>query len=317
MGDIYGVNGKKLQRQYRDYLSDFKEWKQLSHAKDWLIFPENIGKRLSIDEVALSQGELYTVITNKKAKGRAGSIVAIVKGTVSTEVIRRVNKIGESKRRSVEEITLDMASTMKQIAKSCFPLATQVTDRFHVQKLASEAVQEVRIKYRWEAIDKENEAILNAKKEGKTYKEITLSNGDTLKQLLARSRYLLFKSPEKWTANQKARSELLFETYPTIKQAYELSNGLKVIYNSSIERGVAMTKLAKWYNSVENSDFKSFRTIMNTISINYDTILNYFDDRSTNAAAESFNAKIKAFRARFRGVKNVEFFLFRLTNIYA
>jgi transposase len=317
LGDIYGVDGKKLQRQYRDYLSDFKEWKQLSHAKAWLIFPENIGKRLSIDEVALSQGELYTVITNKKAKGRAGSIVAIVKGTVSTEVIRRVNKIGESKRRSVEEITLDMASTMKQIAKSCFPLATQVTDRFHVQKLASEAVQEVRIKYRWEAIDKENEAILNAKKEGKTYKEITLSNGDTLKQLLARSRYLLFKSPEKWTANQKARSELLFETYPTIKQAYELSNGLKVIYNSSIERGVAMTKLAKWYNSVENSDFKSFRTIMNTISINYDTILNYFDDRSTNAAAESFNAKIKAFRARFRGVKNVEFFLFRLTNIYA
>jgi hypothetical protein len=93
LGDIYGVNGKKLQRQYRDYLSDFKEWKQLSHAKDWLIFPENIGKRLSIDEVALSQGELYTIITNKKAKGRAGSIVAIIKGTISTEVIKRVKKI--------------------------------------------------------------------------------------------------------------------------------------------------------------------------------------------------------------------------------
>ena len=206
---------------------------------------------------------------------------------------------------------------MKQIAKICFPLATQVTDRFHVQKLASEAVQKVIVKYRWEAIDKENEAILNAKKEGKTYKEITLSNGDTLKQLPARSRYLLFKSPEKWTANQKARSELLFDIYPRIKRAYELSNGLKVIYNSSIEKGLAMTKLAQWYNSAENSDFKSFRTIMNTISINYDTILNYFDDRSTNAAAESFNAKIKAFRSRFRGVKNIEFFLFRLTNIYA
>ncbi|MBR9832931.1 transposase [bacterium] len=63
--------------------------------------------------------------------------------------------------------------------------------------------------------------------------------------------------------------------------------------------------------------FKSFKSIMNTISLNYETILNYFDDRSTNAAAESFNAKIKAFRSRFRGVKNIEFFLFRLTNIYA
>ena len=62
-------------------MSDFKQWKSLSHAKEWLIYPENIGKRLSIDEVALSQGELYTIITNKKAKGRAGSIVAIVSGT--------------------------------------------------------------------------------------------------------------------------------------------------------------------------------------------------------------------------------------------
>jgi len=52
-----------------------------------------------------------------------------------------------------------MAPTMKQIAKVCFPLAMQVTDRFHVQKLAIEAVQEVRIKYRWDAIDNENEAI--------------------------------------------------------------------------------------------------------------------------------------------------------------
>lgn len=56
---------------------------------------------------------------------------------------------------------------------------------------------------------------------------------------------------------------------------------------------------------------------MNTIRINYQGIINYFENRSTNASAESFNAKIKAFRAQFRGVKNVEFFLFRLTNIFA
>lgn len=91
---------------------------------------------MSIDEVALSHGELYTIITNKKAKGIAGSIVAIIKGTVSSEVIRNLNKIATSKRRQVEEITLDMAESMKQIAKSCFPLAKQVTNRFYVQKLA-------------------------------------------------------------------------------------------------------------------------------------------------------------------------------------
>ncbi|WP_188467446.1 transposase, partial [Marivirga lumbricoides] len=45
--------------------------------------------------------------------------------------------------------------------------------------------------------------------------------------------------------------------------------------------------------------------------------LNFFERRSTNAAAESFNAKIKAFRAQFRGVKNVAFFLYRLSRTYA
>ena len=78
-----------------------------------------------------------------------------------------------------------------------------------------------------------------------------------------------------------------------------------------------MTKLAQWYNAVEKSGFKSFRIVMNTISLNYREILNYFDNRSTNASAESFNAKIKAFRMQLRGVRSKAFFLFRLTQIYA
>ena len=47
-----------------------------------------------------------------------------------------------------------MANSMKLIAKKSFPKAKQVTDRFHVQKLALEAVQEVRIRLKWEALDK-------------------------------------------------------------------------------------------------------------------------------------------------------------------
>ena len=89
------------------------------------------------------------------------------------------------------------------------------------------------------------------------------------------------------------------------------------IYHTSKEKGVAFTRLAKWYNKVEKSGFKTFSTIAKSIQEHYLTILNFFDNRSTNASAESFNAKIKAFRASFRGVRNVSFFLFRLSNIYA
>ena len=78
-----------------------------------------------------------------------------------------------------------------------------------------------------------------------------------------------------------------------------------------------MTKLAHWYKDVDESGMDNFNTIKNTMQINYNTILNYFNNRTTNAAAESFNAKIKAFRSLFRGVKSKKFFLYRLSQIYA
>lgn len=298
-------------------MSDFKEWSQRKHAKDYLVFPENIGKRLSLDETSLSHGELYTVLTNKSAKGKSGTIVAIVSGTSSEKVIALLEKIPLRDRNKVEEITLDMAGSMNAIALRCFPNATRVTDRFHVQKLAIEAVQELRIKHRWEAIDKENDEIEKAKRHKKAYHPTILENGDTPRQLLARSRYVLYKNPNKWTENQKQRAGILFEIYPDIHQAYDLSQQLNQIFEKTREKIYAYTRLAKWHERVAQSGFKSFNTISRTIMNHYKTILNYFDNRSTNASAESFNAKIKAFRNQFRGVKNVEFFLYRLTKIYA
>ena len=298
-------------------MSDFKEWDQLKHAKEYLLFPSNIGKHLSLDETALSHGELYTVLTNKSAKGKSGTIVAIVAGTSSEKVMEVLQKLPLRLRNKVEEITLDMAGSMNIIAKRCFPHAVLVTDRFHVQKLAIEAVQELRIKHRWEAIDAENEAIEKARKQKKGYHPVILENGDTIKQLLARSRYVLYKNEKNWTADQKYRADILFYLYPDIHAAYQLSQRLNWIFETTKEKIYGYTRLAKWHEMVRTSGFKSFNTISRTIMNHYKTILNYFDNRSTNASAESFNAKIKAFRSQFRGVRNVEFFLFRLTQIYA
>lgn len=240
----------------------------------------------------------------------------MVKGTRAEDVIDVLFKIPKRLRDSVQEITLDMASSMNQIARTCFLKATRITDRFHVQKLVFEAVQEIRIKYRWEAIDRESQQYLQAKTQGNSYKPILLSNGDSHKQLLARSRYLLFKTPDKWTENQIQRAEILFKEYPDIKKAYQLACGLTNIYNQKIEKGIALTKMAHWFKDAENSGFKSFTSIRRTFEIHYQTILNYFNNRATNAFAESFNAKIKDFRRSFRGVKDIKFFLFRLNNIF-
>jgi transposase len=212
---------------------------------------------------------------------------------------------------------LDLAGNMNLIVRRCFPNASIVIDRFHVQQLATEALQEIRIKYRWEALDAENEAIEESKRSKQNYIPEILSNGDTLKQLLARSRYLLYKHEQNWTQQQTLRANLLFDRFPDIKKAYDLTQNLSSIYNTATEKIYAYTRLAKWHEKVEQAGFKAFNTISKTIMNHYKRILNYFDNRSTNASAESFNAKIKAFRQHHRGVTDVNFFLFRLSKLYA
>ena len=51
-----------------------------------MLFPDNIGPYLGIDETSLSDDELYTIVINKEAKSRKGAIVAVVRGTASEDV---------------------------------------------------------------------------------------------------------------------------------------------------------------------------------------------------------------------------------------
>jgi transposase len=313
---FYNVDGNQLGQQYKEHLSNYMQWDQRSHAEEWILFPDNIGSHLSIDETALSNGDLYTIITNKAAKGKKGCLVAMIEGTGSEKVIEILSRIPEKSRNNVSEVTLDMAGSMNKIVKRCFRNASMVIDRFHVQKLAYDAVQEMRIGHRWDAINDENDAIFEAREKGRTYHPFIFPNGDTRRQLLARSRYLLFKAANNWTDKQKVRAKILFINYPDIKEAYDLTHSLRMIYSHTQVKGVALTKLAQWYNKVAESEFKSFNTIAATMHTHYANILNFFNERSTNASAESFNAKLKAFRATQRGVNDMSFFMFRVSMIY-
>lgn len=91
----------------------------------------------------------------------------MIAGTKANTVVEILEKIPLKLRNQITEITLDIAANMGMIAKICFPNATQETHRFHVQKLATEALQEIRIKNRWQAIDQENGAIEKADKNKK------------------------------------------------------------------------------------------------------------------------------------------------------
>lgn len=295
---------------------EYRNWVQYGHAEDYMIYPQNIGKCLSIDEVSLSDGELYTILTNKEGRGKKKTMVACVRSIKADEIIKVLRMIDSDCREQVTEITMDMAKTMESVAKAVFPMARRVVDRFHCVQLVIEALQQVRIQHRWKHMKRENLQIIRARKKGHTFCSKVLSNGDTIRQLLARGRYLLHKFPEKWTPEQSARATLLFKHFPDIKEAYEHTNQFRIIFELKMKQD-AKLEFDKWIVDSKTIQNECFQTAAQSIQINLKSILNFFELRSTNANAESFNSKIKLFRANLRGVKDRTFFLYRLQQLFA
>ena len=114
------------------------------------------------------------------------------------------------------------------MCRSMFLCAEKVADKFHVIKLGLEALQAIRIRYRQKALEEERLRYEEHKeKQRKERKEMrsqnrgykpsdypaakTYSNGETKKELLARSRYLLFKFQSQWSGTQRERATVLFK----------------------------------------------------------------------------------------------------------
>ena len=294
-----------------------------------MLFPENFGKDMSLDETCLSNGEVYTVLTNKAAHGGKGSLAAMVRGVASDTVSAILKMVPVELRRNVETVTTDLSSAMMLTVRTVFHRAKLINDRFHVQQLMSEAIDQMRIAFRWEILETENKAIkeYRAKRRAartRAEKELVgeweperMANGETKPQIMARSRHILLMHKSKWNAQQQARAEILFQIFPDLEKAYNLYLDLVDIFNMKCKPGVARLCLARWYNDVETFGYDGFSKVIETFENHNETIVNYFEERLTNASAESFNAKIKAFRTQFRGVGDIKFFMYRLATLYS
>jgi transposase len=109
----------------------------------------------------------------------------------------------------------------------------------------------------------------------------------------------------------------MFPRYPQLHKACELAMRLGNIFAICKNKQQAFKRLAIWYNDVEAARIEAFKTVSRSIESHNPSTLNFFNNRSVNASAESFNAKIKAFKATSKGVRDTKFFLSRLVKIYA
>lgn len=341
----YHLKGSTLERYYKNHLSDFSDWDQKDHAQEWVLLAQNIGARCCIDETMLAD-EVYTILSNKDGHCRKGTVVAIVKGTKAQTVAAIIHKIPEPERAGVKEITMDFSDSMYSIAKLCFPNADIVIDCFHIVQRLCDALDEMRLRFKRLAVaqTRKEECEFNKnedrkakqrlyyrsrhkKKPGqkrgrkrlrkKKFKPTELSNGDTKVELLTRARYVLPKSGEKWGENQKKRAKLLFELYPKLKEVYSLVCKVRCIFKDKLlTREEAKVKLHEWYDEVAACTIREIKSARDCIKSKEEEVLNYFTNRATNAAAESLNSKMKAFKAQLHGVADIPFFMYRLCMVF-
>lgn len=342
----YKVNGATLEKNYKECLSGFRAWGQLDHASDWILLAENIGESLSIDE-SMHQKDLFTFLSNKDGHGRKGTLIAAVRGTKASSVVEILMKIPEDRRLAVKEVTMDYSDSMYSIVEQAFPNAMITIDCFHVMKNQCDAMDEMRMRFKRKAVSelRKERAEFNKKKAARKkardayrrkhpkkrgekrgrprlrtngkFSPKVLANGDTKVELYTRVKRVLPQSGEKWSDRQKERAEMIFEMEPKIKEAFSLVCKLRSIFkNKELTKETARTKLGEWYKEVSASKIKEVISAMQVLKGKEDSVLNFFVNRSTNAAAESLNAKMKGFRSELRGVKDLPFFLYRCAMIF-
>lgn len=125
------------------------------------------------------------------------------------------------------------------------------------------------------------------------------------------------QSGDKWGEKQRKRAKLLFDMHPKIKEAYGHVCSLRAIFrDKNLTKEAARIKLHEWHQRVADSNLREIKAARDAIKYKEEEVLNYFNNRSTNASAESLNSKMKGFRVQIRGVQDLPFFLFRVATIF-
>ena len=341
------IDSGTLEHAYKYKWSDYTQWGQRYHADDWVLLPDNLGERLSIDESCL-QDDLFTILSNKAGHGRQGTVIAMVRGTKASDVIEVLAQMPLEDRLKVKEVTMDLSESMRSIVEAVFPNAMITLDCFHIIKRCLDAVEELRLRYKREAqaemrrqerrfrarlkrnaahrrwYRKTHPKNYKGKRRGpkprrrnEQFRPPVLENGDTLVELLTRSKHALAQTHDKWSERQQKRMRLLFALYPKLKEAYDNVNKLRSIFRSkTLDRESARVKLHEWYQCIADCTIREIKSARDAIKSREENVLNYFVYRSTNASAESFNSKLKSFRAQLRGVSDMNFFMYRVCTIF-
>jgi transposase len=343
---VLGMSNKKLSRWYKHVLSGYEIAKEKKEIYKYdhkpkgatkkirvpIVNLNHMGRELAIDDKHF-RGRYYTIISNNKT----GKIILMARSIKASEICSIVNEhIPIELRMDVRVITKDGAQAYDWVARQSFPNATKILDKFHVLKWAFDALQYVRIQLRTEHIIEQHKAQEklniqfeidrkiakknNTKISKRDYKLKTVihANGDTTKQVLTRSRLLLFKYEDQWNNYQEQRAQLLFDLYPDFLQMYIAILEFRTWYSSDQigkDLNIKRLQLQDWIQKLKLFKNDHINALAATMKRHSGQIINYFIEGFTNAPAETVNRNLKRLIGVSYGIRDLDYFYFRLNNI--
>ena len=244
------------------------------------IKPKDL-KRLGIDEIAMikGQGNYYAVLVDIDL----GQMIGIVEKRTEEALIEYLKGWGEEVLGQIMEVSMDMWTGYKNVARKLMPQAQIVADRFHVMKQVNEELDKARKEVKKEAIKIKN------KKE----KEKILEG-------LAKSKYVLLKNEENLKEEEKTKLKEVFKISSLLGEMHKLKEDFREIFEKNTDWEGGLSALTDWMKEAMVYFPKSCGTIRRWI----DEITAYFDNRTTQGTVEGINNKLKLIKSRGYGFRS-------------
>jgi transposase len=231
--------------------------------------------RIGIDEINHRKGQRYLTVVVDHDTGR---LVWTGSGRERSTVEAFLDALGEERCKRIELVSCDMASWISGPVAERLPDAVRCVDPFHVVKLATHALDEVR-----------REVWNEARRAGQT------QHANNLKG----ARYALWKNPENLTTRQKTRLRDIENTNRPLYQAYLLKEQLRQIYR--VPADWALNLLAAWIDWARDSNLQPFIKLADTITEQRAGIEAAIQHRLSNARVEAINTQIRLITRRAFG----------------
>ena len=254
--------------------------------------------RIGIDEISYRRGHLFLTVVIDHDTGR---LVWAGTGQSKATLQKFFDALGPTRCALITHVTADAAKYIADSVATNCPDAVRAADPFHVVKWANDALGELRLQA-WR--DARRALRAHPQRRGRPARDAPPHPQADLVKALSRARYALWKNPENLTGSQQAKLEWIAKTDPRLYRAYQLKEGLRIVFKLPPEQAAAA--LDNWCRSAAASRIPQFVELQRTVRRQRTPILAAIEHGLSNGPTEAVNTKIRLRTRMAFGYKNPE-----------